>query len=77
VLIEARIVEATRTFSQSLGIEWAFYSQSFRASSSTLAPLSLFSQTTGTTNINVPIADASIPIGIGFPASGTNPAAIA
>jgi len=75
VLIEARIVEATRTFSQSLGIEWAFYSQSFRASSSTLAPVSFFSSNTGGSDITVP--GTSIPIGIGFPASGTNPASAA
>jgi type IV pilus assembly protein PilQ len=76
VLIEARIVEATRTFSQSLGIEWSFYSKSFQGSSSTLAPMSLFSSQTGTP-FTVPATGATnaSPLAISFPASGTNPAA--
>jgi len=77
VLIEARLIEATRTFSQSLGVEWAFYSKSFTTSSSTLAPLSVFSSATGTP-FTVPATGASTatPLAISFPASGTNPASV-
>ncbi len=65
VLIEARIVEATRTFSQSLGVEYGF--------ATTANPVSIFTSQVGTT-LTVPTT--TIPLGISFPASGTSPSAV-
>ena len=66
VLIEARLVEATRNFSQSLGIEWGF---SGNASLANLqqSPVSIFSDTTGSTAIAVPTTP--IPVSISMPAN--------
>jgi type IV pilus assembly protein PilQ len=72
VLIEARLIEATRTFSQSLGIEWGF---SFTTNVTSgqegkaLTPTSVFTSFPGTT-LQVPTT--TVPLGISFPASGTN-----
>jgi len=72
VLIEARIVEATRSFSQSLGVEYGFTTTSLiksGASGRNLTPISVFASPSGTT-IQSPTADP-LPIGLSFPASGT------
>lgn len=76
VLIEARIVEATRTFSQSLGIEWGFAFDSFLKSGGAgkrLTPVSVFTSPVGT-DLTVPTT--TVPLGISFPAAGTSPAAV-
>jgi type IV pilus assembly protein PilQ len=76
VLIEARIVEATRTFSQSLGVEYGFSTNTFNTSGSqgkAMTPVSVFTSSVGTT-LQVPTT--TIPLGISFPASGTNPAGV-
>jgi type IV pilus assembly protein PilQ len=76
VLIEARIVEATRTFSQSLGIEYGFATNTFNTSGAAgkaMTPVSVFTSSVGTT-LEVPTT--TIPLGISFPASGTNPAGV-
>jgi type IV pilus assembly protein PilQ len=75
VLIEARIVEATRTFSQSLGIEWGFTFNSLNASGAAgnmLTPVSVFTSPTGSPTMNVPTSSANMPLSISFPASGAN-----
>jgi type IV pilus assembly protein PilQ len=64
VLIEARIIEANRSFSQSLGIEWGFNAQ--------ISKTSLFTSPVGT-NLVVPGATGAIPLAISMPA--TNPTA--
>jgi type IV pilus assembly protein PilQ len=72
VLIEARILEATRTFSQSLGIEWGFAFNTNNASGAAgkaLTPTSVFTSQVGT-ELTVPTT--TVPLGISFPASGTN-----
>ena len=70
VLIEARIVEAFRGFSQSLGVEYGFLSR-FQANGgqATRGPISMFSSIPGT-NLTVPAAGEGIPLSISFPASG-------
>jgi len=76
VLIEARIVEATRTFSQSLGMEYGFSTTAFNTSGAAgkaMTPVSIFTSSTGTT-LEVPTT--TIPLGISFPASGTNTAGV-
>lgn len=76
VLIEARIVEATRTFSQSLGVEYGFSTTAFNTSGAAgraMTPISVFTSSVGTT-LQVPTT--TIPLGISFPASGTNPAGL-
>jgi type IV pilus assembly protein PilQ len=76
VLIEARIVEATRTFSQSLGVEYGFSTTAFNTSGAAgkaMTPVSIFSSSVGTT-LQVPTT--TLPLGISFPASGTNPAGV-
>jgi type IV pilus assembly protein PilQ len=65
VLIEARLVEATRTFSQSLGIEWGF-SASVNMANLQQPPVSIFSSAVGTT-LEVP--GATIPLSLAFPAT--------
>lgn len=77
VLIEARIVEATRTFSQSLGVEYGFSSTAFQASGargSSMTPISVFTSASGTT-LQAPTTEP-VPIGISFPASGTGVAGL-
>lgn len=72
VLIEARLVEATRTFSQSLGIEWGFSFTTNVASGQAgknLTPTSVFTSFTGT-DLTVPTT--TVPLALSFPASGTN-----
>ncbi len=74
VLIETRIVEATRTFSQSLGIEWGFLFNTNNASGAAgnfLTPTSVFGSNTGTP-LDRPTTEAAVPLAISFPASGTN-----
>jgi type IV pilus assembly protein PilQ len=72
VLIEARLVEATRTFAQSLGIEWGF---SFTTNVTSgqqgkaLTPTSVFTSFTGT-DLTVPTT--TVPLALSFPATGTN-----
>mgnify|MGYP001612463467 CR=1 FL=1 len=76
VLIEARLVEATRTFSQSLGIEWGFLFNTNIASGAAgkaLTPTSVFTSQVGTT-LSVPTT--TVPLAISFPASGTSPAGV-
>ncbi len=69
VFIEARIVEATRGFSRSLGIEWGF-----AGVAQTHPPINFFSSRTGT---DVAPPTTTVPLFLNFPASGTNPSAIA
>ncbi len=79
VLIEARIVEATRTFSQSLGIEWGFTFNSLNASGAAgkmLTPVSVFTSPTGSNTLTVPTSAASMPLSISFPASGANTSSV-
>ncbi len=74
VLIEARLVEATRTFSQSLGIEWGFLFNTNISSGQQgnfLTPTSVFGSNVGTP-LDVPTSAAAVPLAIAFPASGTN-----
>jgi len=76
VLIEARIVEATRTFSQSLGVEYQFASQAMVGSGAAgrnLTPISVFTSQVGTT---LQFPTTTVPLGLSFPASGTSPAAL-
>ena len=74
VLIEARIVEATRTFSQSLGVEYGFaYNQRIKGGQTTRGDFSIFSSLVGT-DLTVPTS--TIPISISFPASGTSPSGV-
>jgi type IV pilus assembly protein PilQ len=58
VLIEARLVEATRSFSQSLGIEWGFQADFPRAS--------LFTSSVGTA---LAVPTTTIPLAISMPAT--------
>ncbi|HEX7549502.1 MAG TPA: secretin N-terminal domain-containing protein, partial [Candidatus Methylomirabilis sp.] len=66
VLIEARLVEATRGFSQSLGIEWGFSGNAALANLQA-PPVSIFSSGTGGAAISVPTLP--IPLSISMPAS--------
>ena len=75
VLIEARIVEAARTFAQSLGIEWGFTFNSQNASGAAgnfLTPVSVFTTPTGSNSMTVPTSAGSMPLSISFPASGSS-----
>ncbi len=71
VLIEARIVEATRSFSQSLGIEWGFNARMQMANLQSPNPVSLFSTFPGgdAPVIVAPGTGAAIPLGISMPAT--------
>jgi type IV pilus assembly protein PilQ len=73
VLIEARLIEATRNFSQSLGIEWGFSGQAGLANLQA-DPVSIFSSSVGSTNLP-PTPGTAIPLNISFPAT-TSTAAI-
>ena len=66
VLIEARLVEASRSFSQSLGIEWGFSGNMQMANLQNPNPVSIFTSALGTT-LEVPTT--SIPLSISTPAS--------
>jgi type IV pilus assembly protein PilQ len=66
VLIEARIVEAKRSFTQSLGIEWGFLGNAQMANLQNPNPVSLFTSSVGTT-LQVPTT--SIPLSISMPAT--------
>jgi type IV pilus assembly protein PilQ len=66
VLIEARLVEATRNFSQSLGIEWGFNAQMQMANLQNPQPVSLFTSSVGTT---LAVPTTSIPLSISMPAT--------
>jgi len=71
VLIEARVVEATRSFAQSLGIEWGFYRSTgpaTGASGGQLVPTSVFTSSPGTTLTD---PTGGVPLAVSFPASGT------
>jgi type IV pilus assembly protein PilQ len=76
VLIEARIVEASRNFSQSLGVEYGFLSR-FEAhgGQATRGPISIFSSIPGT-NLQAPTPGEGVPLSISFPATGTSPAGL-
>ncbi len=77
VLIEARIVEATTDFSQSLGVEYGFASTALQGSGAAgknLTPISVFTSAAGTT-LQAPTAEPA-PIGISFPATGTSVAGL-
>jgi type IV pilus assembly protein PilQ len=72
VMIEARIVEATRSFSQSLGVEYAFTTNALTTRGTTghnLTPISVFTSSAATNLF--PTASSNPPIAISFPASGT------
>jgi type IV pilus assembly protein PilQ len=64
VLIEARLVEATRTFSQSLGVEWGFLGQAQMANLQN-EPISIFTSLVGT---DLKVGD-TIPLAISMPAT--------
>jgi type IV pilus assembly protein PilQ len=66
VLIEARLVEATRNFSQSLGIEWGFTAKA-QMSNLQAPPVSIFSSAVGSPN--VPPPSSAIPLNLSFPAT--------
>jgi type IV pilus assembly protein PilQ len=68
VLIEARLVEATRSFSQSLGIEWGFNANISLANLQNPQPISLFTSPVGT-NLAIPAATGAIPLAISMPAT--------
>ncbi len=67
VLIEARLVEATWNFSQSLGIEWGA-SGTTTLSALQAQPISIFTSSVGTT-MTAPATIADIPLAISMPAS--------
>ena len=67
VLIEARVVEATRSFAQSLGIEWGIYDQNLTAGNNKLTPVSIFSSVGGA-SFTTPTDP--VPLAISFPAAG-------
>jgi type IV pilus assembly protein PilQ len=71
VLIEARLVEATRNFSQSLGVEWGFVTNS----KNSLTPVSIFGSPVGSA-ISIPGTTPPVPLSISFPAIGANPIGI-
>ena len=66
VLIEARIVEAKRSFSQSLGIEWGFSGNAQMANLQNPQPVSLFTSNVGTT---LAVPTTTIPLAISMPAT--------
>jgi type IV pilus assembly protein PilQ len=66
VLIEARIIEASKSFSQSLGVEWGFNANMQMANLQNPQPVSLFTSFTGTT-LEVPTT--TIPLAISMPAT--------
>jgi len=77
VLIEARIVEASRSFSQSLGVEYGFFTNSqVQITKGGLTPFSVFTSFAGGEAKDPFEADFKIPIAISFPASGTSPVGI-
>jgi len=67
VLIEARLVEATRNFSQSLGIEWGFTGNAGLANLQA-TPVSIFSNSVGTTLLPGD-PTTGLPLSISMPAS--------
>jgi type IV pilus assembly protein PilQ len=72
VLIEARLVEATRSFSQSIGIEWGFVGNALNnsgAAGKNLTPVSIFSGASPTTIGPAPGGTQSIPAAISMPAT--------
>ncbi len=74
VLIEARIVEANRSFLQSLGVEYGFlYGQRIKGGQLTRGDFNIFSSQVGT-DINVPTT--TVPISISFPAAGVSPSGV-
>jgi type IV pilus assembly protein PilQ len=71
VMIEARIVEASRSFSQSLGVEYGFLSRwQANGGQATRGPVSMFSSVPGA-NLQLPTATTGVPLSISYPASGT------
>jgi type IV pilus assembly protein PilQ len=68
VLIEARLIEATRSFSQSLGIEWGFNANMQMANLQNPQPVSLFTSPLGTP-LTVPAATGALPLSISMPAT--------
>jgi len=77
VMIEARIVEATRSFSQSLGVEYAFATNALNTRGTAghnLTPISVFTSAPATGIF--PTAGSNPPIAISFPASGTGTSGI-
>jgi len=66
VLIEARLVEASRNFSQSLGIEWGFSGNMQMANLQNPNPVSIFTSSLGTP---LAVPTTSIPLAISMPAS--------
>jgi len=78
VLIEARIVEATRSFSQSLGVEYGFFTNSqVQLSKGGLTPLSVFTSFPAG-DVKTPFdTDFKVPVAISFPATGVGAAGIA
>jgi len=69
VLIEARIVEATRSFSQSLGVQYGFAANTLvqsGAAGRNLTPVSVFTSDTASSIA----APTGTPIAISFPATG-------
>jgi len=74
VLIEARIVEATKDFSQSLGVEYGFATSGMTQGGKNLTPISVFTSASGTT-LQAPTTEP-VPIGISFPATGSSVAGL-
>jgi len=73
VLIEARIIEASRSFSQSLGIEWGFNAKLNMANLQSPQPISLFTDPLGAPGAPI-VTPAGIPLAISMPA--TSPTAV-
>jgi len=74
VLIEARLVEATRSFTQSLGIEWGFAANATMSSLQSPNPVSIFSAVPGTATLAAPAAlSSALPLTISFPGSQVSP----
>jgi type IV pilus assembly protein PilQ len=69
VLIEARLIEATRNFSQSLGIEWGFNANMNMANLQSPQPVSLFTSNPGSSSLLVPATTGAIPLAISMPAT--------
>src|SRR5574341_646693 len=75
VLIEARLIEAIRSFDQSLGIEWGFLFNTNVASGAAgkaLTPTSVFTSPAAGSPFAVPTSVGDVPMAISFPATGTN-----
>jgi len=68
VLIEARLVEATRSFSQSLGVEWGFNANMTMSSLQSPQPVSLFTQPLGAPGGTL-VQPVGIPLAISMPAT--------